>query len=113
PKIALWDDDPVVLAVPPTVGPGENLDCIIEFSEHGPETAEPETAVLSAASVDSRNVTVYSDPPGVISYSGTITGSSAVIPASVSSSATPGPVTVYVQSGDSDPISSHTMVVGN
>jgi hypothetical protein len=108
-EVGLWNDEPIVLAVPPIVAPGDTLDCAIQFEE---KMAEPEEPVeLGTAANDAKHVTVYSDPPGVIYYSGTVTGSSAVISANVSPAAEPGPVTVYVQSGTSDPISTSTTVV--
>jgi hypothetical protein len=115
PRIALWDDQPIILAVPPTVAPGETLNCAVDFEDATTDPVDPNTlrTATKAATSESKNVTVYSDPPGVVSYSGTVDGSSAVIPAAVAHDATPGPVTVYVETDGSTAVSATTTVVNH
>lgn len=96
---AFWDDIPVIIEVPAVVSPGQDIPCTVTFE------AQPETA-------NAKNVTVYSDPPGAVSYSGTVTGSSAVIPAHVSANAAPGIVTIFIQTDNSSPSTATTTVTG-
>ena len=108
---AFWETTPVIVGVPPTTAPGQNLNCAVAF-ESEPKPANPAGVSAGAAASDTNNVTVYSDPPGAVSYSGTVTGSNAVIPAHVAADAAPGVVTIFIQTDGSSPASATTTVTG-
>ena len=112
-RAAFWDTDPIIFAVPTTVTPGSEVNCSVAFSDTETPTPVGMKSAPKAATSETKNVTIYSDPPGVIAYSGTVTGSSATVSATVSPAAALGPVTVYVQTDGSDPISTSTTVVSN
>ena len=114
-RAAFWESDPIIFAVPTTVTPDSTVNCGVAFADN-PTPSDPAAlkhANNNSAASDTKHVTVYSNPPGVISYSGTVTGSSAMIPVTVSPTAAPGPVTVYIQTEGSEPISATTTVVGS
>lgn len=114
-RATFWETDPIIFAVPTTVTPDSQMNCGVEFSV-APTLADPaalKSSPARAAVSDTKHVTIYSDPPGVVSYSGTVTGSSATISATVSATAAPGPVTVYIETDGSAPISASTTVVSN
>lgn len=111
PRIALWETQPVIFAIPSSTSPGQDLNCAVAFAEETqPEPARPSDAAFKAATSGGKHVTVYSDPVGVVSYSGTVSGSSAVLPAHVSADAAPGPVTVFIETDGSSTVSATTTV---
>jgi len=76
---ALIEFEPVDIEIAPVV-PGSTVPCQITLTD-GPA-----------------DVVVYSDPPGVVSYEGTVGDAVATVEASVSSSAVPGTtVTVFLR----------------
>jgi hypothetical protein len=108
---ALWEEGPVIKYVPAVVNPGQDLYCAVAL-EAQPESADPLGADVVAAEGAPKNVTIYSDPPGAVSYSGTVTGSNVVIPAHVAADAAPGVVTIFIQTDNSSPATATTTVTG-
>ena len=74
---SLTEFQPIDIATEGELVPGEPLDCRIEL-QGGPAT-----------------VTVYSDPPGAVSFSGTVTQATSVVQATTSEDIS-GPVTLYL-----------------
>jgi hypothetical protein len=75
--------DVIDLAVPEPIQPGQTLDCTVSFASGTGATNEP------------THVVIYSEPAGVVSYEGDVTGSTVTVPATTSGSAPSGSVTVY------------------
>ena len=69
---------PIEMSLTSPILPGEPVDCAYELTG-GPA-----------------NITVYSDPPGVVSYQGTVSEADGVVTLSTDPAAEPGPVTVYL-----------------
>ena len=66
-RAAFWESEPIIFAVPTTVTPGTEISCSVAFSD----TATPSDPIAlkntaTKAATDTKNVTIYSDPPGVI-----------------------------------------------
>jgi hypothetical protein len=86
--------DPISLNTPTTFEAGATINC--------------QVAVSGVPS----SIHIYSDPPGVVSYSGTISGTTATVPVQTNPDATSGDVTVYLSTGGSQVVAD-TAVVEN
>jgi len=79
----LYEYQPVLLQVPGTITPGQPAACTVEL------TGAPAT------------ITIYSDPPGVVSYQGTVSSTTETVQAATDANAAAGSVTVYVKTDGS------------
>jgi hypothetical protein len=76
--------EPLMISSQETVVPGQPLACAVAFDGGTPS-----------------EIHITSNPPGVVSYHGPVSGASDVVEAATSASAPAGPVTVYLAtSGD-------------
>lgn len=87
--------EPIIITGPKTFAPGDPLPCNVTL-DGGPE-----------------QITIYSDPPGAVSFTGALNGATGTVQASTSASTTPGTVTVYLITDGATVVSTTTNAAVN
>ncbi len=89
-RYGLYEFEPIFLQVAGTITLGQPAACTVEL------TGAPAT------------ITIYSDPPGVVSYQGTVSSATQTVQAATNANAAAGSVTVYVKTDGTQIVMSST-----
>jgi hypothetical protein len=101
-----------ILPIPAQSDNYEGVPIIISTGRDSFTAGDPLPCNVEVSAVPA-NITITSDPPGVVYYSGTLTSTTDTVIATTNSTATPGPVTVYLQVQGSSAAASDTTAVAD